>query len=84
LDKKTEAAIERLVADWPELTEDTKAKLRDLLSPEPPGGQEAYSQLLRKVAMSRPPLTGEQLDELAGIIRVSRAKQEDSASGPES
>jgi hypothetical protein len=34
VDKRSEEAIERLVADWPPLTEETKARLKDLLSPD--------------------------------------------------
>jgi hypothetical protein len=33
VDKRSEEAIECLVADWPPLTEETKARLKDLLSP---------------------------------------------------
>lgn len=66
MDRKTEEAIEQLMASWPDLTEDTKAKLRDLLAPEPPGDQESYSRLVRKVAMSRPPLTGNSWTNLPG------------------
>lgn len=35
MDKRSEETIERLVADWPPLTEETRAKLKELLSPEP-------------------------------------------------
>lgn len=72
MDKRTEEAIERLVADWPELTEETKDRLRELLGAD----DDPYRRLVRKVAESRPPLTEEQLRELTELIRMHRERSE--------
>jgi len=72
VDKRTEEAIERLVADWPELTEETKDRLRELLGAD----DDPYRRLVRKVAESRPPLTEEQLRELTELIRMHRERSE--------
>lgn len=62
MDEQTEEAIERLVVGWPELTEETKAKLGKLLSPDH-GTPTAKDEWVRRQLEKMPERSQEWKDE---------------------
>lgn len=77
MDKKTEDAIERLVADWPPLSEETKAKLKGLLSPDqsPPTAREEW---IRRQLEKMPERSQEWKDETLRLWGLRSAEPDKS------
>ena len=72
MDKRTEEAIERLIADWPPLTDEAREKLRELLATGP------------EVSQSRPRHTGRKVsleDDQLPVVRSARIILEASRRG---